>query len=121
VTGKLEHPAENGDGVRGRIVSSRDGLLGEWTAQHNAVETNATTIAVKRGDTLDFLTDCRENPNSDSFQWRITVRQIEGAENRTTAEWNSERGFHGPQAEPLGPWQRLAHTLMLTNEFMFLD
>jgi hypothetical protein len=28
---------------------------------------------------------------------------------------------NGPQAEPLGPWQRLAHTLMLTNEFMFLD
>ncbi len=121
VTGKLEHPSENGDGVRGRIVSNRDGLLGEWVAQHSAVDTNAMTITVRAGDTLDFLTDCRANPNHDSFQWRVTIRQVEGADGQTTNEWKSEQGFHGPQTELLGPWERLAQTLMLTNEFMFLD
>ncbi len=121
VRGKLEHPSENGDGVRGRIVSSRDGLLGEWIAQHKTVDTNTMTHAIKRGDTLDFLTDCRDNPNHDSFQWRVTIRQTEIAAGATTAEWTSERDFHGPQPDPLGPWQRLAQTLMLTNEFLFLD
>jgi hypothetical protein len=121
VRGKLEHPSENGDGVRGRIVSSREGPLGEWIAQHNTVNTNTMTLAVVRGDTLDFLTDCRENPNHDSFQWRVTIRQIGDAEGAMTAEWKSQSGFHGPEAEPLGPWQRLAQTLMLTNEFIFID
>jgi hypothetical protein len=121
VKGKLEHPSENGDGVRGRIVSSCDGLLGEWIAQHKTIDTNTMTLAVKRGDTLDFLTDCRDNPNHDSFQWRVTIRQAESDEGATTAEWKSERDFHGPHAEPLGAWQRLAQTLMLTNEFLFLD
>jgi hypothetical protein len=121
VSGKLEHPSENGDGVRGRLVSSRGGLLGEWVARHGTLDTNAKTIPAKRGDTLDFVTDCRENPSHDSFHWRVTIRQLEGADDQPAAEWKSESGFHGPQAEPLGPWQRLAQTLMLTNEFMFLD
>ncbi|MEO8497426.1 MAG: hypothetical protein ABI614_20335, partial [Planctomycetota bacterium] len=121
VTGKLEHPADQGDGVRGRIVSSRVGAIGEWVAQHGAAATNTEPIAVKSGDTLDFLTDCRENPNSDSFQWRVTIRQANDVEGGKTAEWKSERDFDGPQVEPLGPWQLLAQTLMLTNEFMFLD
>jgi len=79
------------------------------------------TLAVMRGDTLDFLTDCRDNPNHDSFQWRVTIRQAESAEGATIAEWKSERDFHGPQPEPLSAWHRLAQTLMLTNEFLFLD
>jgi hypothetical protein len=120
VRGKLEHPSENGDGVRGRIVSSRSGLLGEWVAQHNSADTNTTTIAMKRGDTLDFLTDCRENSSHDSFQWRVTIRRDQNGDG-VAAEWNSETGFHGPQPEPLGAWQRLSQTLMLTNEFLFLD
>lgn len=121
VSGKLEHPSENGDGVRARIAASRDGLLGEWIAQHKTIDTNTMTLAVMRGDTLDFLTDCRDNPNHDSFQWRVTIRQAESAEGATIAEWKSERDFHGPQPEPLSAWHRLAQTLMLTNEFLFLD
>ncbi|MBC8354184.1 MAG: PSD1 domain-containing protein [Planctomycetes bacterium] len=121
VKGKLEHPSEQGDGVRGRVVSSREGILGEWTAQHGSVDTNSMTIEVKRGDTIDFLTDCRENSSHDSFHWRVTIRRANGTTDHETAEWKSEDGFHGPLAEPLGPWQRLAQTLMLTNEFMFLD
>ncbi|MCA9143121.1 MAG: DUF1553 domain-containing protein, partial [Planctomycetales bacterium] len=121
VRGRLEHPSENGDGVRARIVSSRDGLQGEWIAQHKTIETNTSTLAVKRGDTLDFLADCRDNPNHDSFQWRVTIRQSEGSEGTTTADWKSERDFQGPHAKPLGAWERLAQTLLLTNEFLFLD
>lgn len=121
VQGKLEHPSEHGDGVRGRIVSSREGLLGEWVAQHNTAATNTKAFAVRRGDTIDFLADCRENPNHDSFQWHVTLKQMasDGVANAT--EWKSDEGFHGTQVEPLGPWQRLAQTLMLTNEFLFLD
>ena len=121
VTGNLEHPSEQGDGVRGRIVSSRDGQLGEWIAEHGAAETNTDRFAVQRGDTIDFLTDCRANPSFDSFQWRVTIRQADADNNQPTASWKSEDGFHDPLPQPLRPWQLLAQTLLLTNEFMFLD
>ena len=40
ITGALSHPSENGDGVRGRIVSSRAGELhGQWVAYHGTTET----------------------------------------------------------------------------------
>ncbi|MCB9924604.1 MAG: PSD1 domain-containing protein [Planctomycetaceae bacterium] len=121
VRGKLEHPSEHGDGVRGRVVSSREGLLGEWIAQHDTAETTTKQFSVIRGDTIDFLADCRTNPNHDSFQWQVTLQQLSSDGERPTAEWKSDKGFHGPQAEPLGSWQLLAQTLMLTNEFLFLD
>ena len=33
IQGTLGHGSENGDGVRGRIVSSARGVLGEWSAR----------------------------------------------------------------------------------------
>jgi hypothetical protein len=32
IDGNLEHPSDQGDGVRGRVVSDRQGLVAEWTA-----------------------------------------------------------------------------------------
>jgi hypothetical protein len=39
IAGKFKHASENGDGVRGRIVSSRQGLLGEWPVKTSEAET----------------------------------------------------------------------------------
>lgn len=38
-----------------------------------------------------------------------------------TLIWNSVDDFGGPQGEPLTRWQQLAHILLMTNEFMFID
>jgi hypothetical protein len=94
ITGQLHHPSASGDGVRGRIVSSRTGLHGEWTALNNTVETPVTSIEVQPGDTLDFAVDCRENVNSDSFGWPVTIKlkTTDGQER----SWQSDKEFTGP-------------------------
>jgi hypothetical protein len=95
ITGKLVHSSENGDGVRGRIVSSRTGRIAEWVATHSTAETNTDKIEVQKGDTFDFVVDCRENVNSDSFEWVAQVRLYD-ATNTIRGIWNSQSDFHGP-------------------------
>ena len=94
ITGQLHHPSESGDGVRGRIVSSRSGLHGEWIALHNTVETSVAAIEVQPGDTFDLAVDCRENVNSDSFGWPVTIK-LKTADNKERS-WQSDKEFTGP-------------------------
>jgi hypothetical protein len=61
IQGKLSHESASGDGVRGRVVSSRLGKIGEWAVQNGVVETAAANLEVKLRDNIDFITDCREN------------------------------------------------------------
>ncbi|HEV7281801.1 MAG TPA: PSD1 and planctomycete cytochrome C domain-containing protein [Pirellulaceae bacterium] len=94
IEGSLHHPSENGDGVRGRIVAGRSGLAGEWVAQHGQVDTSVSDLTVEAGDTIDFVVDCVQNVNSDSFNWNATVT-LDPAEGDAIVS-NSEAGFHGP-------------------------
>jgi len=73
VTGSLQHGSPNGDGVRGRVISSRSGLTGEWTAFNGSTSTPVSKINVEAGETIDFITDCREQHTSDSFNWPVTI------------------------------------------------
>ncbi len=119
ITGQLKHPSENGDGVRGRIISSRSGLDGQWEAKTNEVATSGLKIAVQPGDTLDFLTDCRENVTSDSFEWRVRL-ELADATGKVVETWDSAAEFHGPQGTSL-PQQvaiawRLAYGRPATSE-----
>lgn len=96
IQGKLHHPSENGDGVRGRIISSRQGVVGEWQTLHGGVDTKVDAIEVEQGDTIDFMTDCIANENSDSFQWTANLNL-----KTTSREWNYDtaKDFHGPQSK----------------------
>ncbi|MBC8116429.1 MAG: PSD1 domain-containing protein [Candidatus Saccharimonas sp.] len=119
ITGQLKHPSENGDGVRGRIISSRSGLAGQWDAKTNEVATSGLKIAVQPGDTLDFLTDCRENVTSDSFEWRVRLELADSA-GKVVETWDSAAEFHGPLGTSL-PQQvaiawRLAYGRPATSE-----
>jgi mono/diheme cytochrome c family protein len=103
VDGSLAHPSEHGDGVRGRVVSSGGGLLGQWTAAHGSVATTIGGIAIRAGETLDFLVDCREHPTSDSFQWpvKITWKAVAGSAAETAGPaaervFSSVDQFQGP-------------------------
>ncbi len=94
IRGKLSHGSANGDGVRGRIVSSRVGKVGEWVIQNGGVESTVSDLEVKPGETLDFITDCRENHNSDSFSWPITFTRTQPS--RPERVIASADRFHGP-------------------------
>jgi hypothetical protein len=120
IEGVLSHAAEQGDGVRGRIVASRGGLLGAWEAFHSEAATTPPPAAVEAGDTIDFITDCRAGVEFDTFHWAVTLR-LTTSDGDPGPMWDSVSGFHGPIVPPLTRWQQLAQVLLMSNEFMFVD
>src|SRR6185503_4336575 len=52
IEGTLKHDSESGDGVRGFVVSSQLGVVGDWTVRRNKETTSVQKIEVKRGDTI---------------------------------------------------------------------
>ena len=126
VKGDLGHPGEQGDGVRGRIVSSRSGVLGQWVAMRSTTNTVVEKIQVKAGDTVDFVTDCRSNESFDTFSWiaRVKYTGEEGKGEAPRLRWQTKDDFKGPQpAAPksLDPWEKLAQAILLSNEVFFID
>ncbi|MDA0807651.1 MAG: DUF1553 domain-containing protein [Planctomycetota bacterium] len=94
IVGKLSHGSPNGDGVRGRIVSSRSGKAGEWIAFNGGSDTPVNELAVQQGDTIDFVTDCRTAHTSDSFNWPVTITlKTDGVKDYVVV---SNDAFHGP-------------------------
>jgi hypothetical protein len=117
IEGTLRHgqPAvPYGDGVRGRIVSSRHGELASYSVNGSNAETKLGGIKVEKGDTIDFIVDARVDPENDGFSWTPVVRSGETV-------WNAKNDFAGPRAQPLSVWARYAQVLFETNEFAFVD
>ena len=129
VEGTINHPDMHGDGVRGRIVSSRIGELGVWTAFHGSKSTSIDKLMVKKGDNIDFVVDCNKEQGFDSFQWNPRLHVVESgakliAAPATAQSWDAAADFGGPPAAPivaLTNWERYVQTLLMTNEFNFVD
>jgi Protein of unknown function (DUF1553)/Protein of unknown function (DUF1549)/Planctomycete cytochrome C len=94
VSGKLSHGSENGNGVRGRVVSSRSGKAGEWMAFHQEIDTTTQVIDVVSGDTIDFVTDANGGHTSDSFNWPVTLTLKSAGQPDQTI--SSVKSFSGP-------------------------
>jgi hypothetical protein len=125
IEAELHHPSEKGDGVHARIVSSRRGSLGEWTAQHGKASTRVEKIDVKAGDTIDFIADCRGSVEYDSFTWGPTIKyNSQGSSSDDQSLWEAKTDFSGPvkpKPKALDPWTKYAQILLLANELMFVD
>ena len=128
ITGELNHPSDKGDGVRARVVSSRTGLLGEWTAKNNQAAVKLDRVEVRRGDHLDFVADCRQTVEFDSFHWSPVIKMVSESGKPSTdeaGEWNAKADFSGPkkppEKRPLTAWEKYAQVLLLANELMFVD
>jgi hypothetical protein len=126
VSGELDHPGNVGDGVRARLVSSRLGLVAEWTAKSSKARTALASVSVLQGDTLDFIVDMMDSENTDSFKWApvLTHRPPPTAPaGSLTRVWDAGRDFRGPTKDPvpLEPWGKYAQVLLSSNEFVFVD
>jgi len=123
----LEHSSDKGDGVRGRIVSSRTGTVGEWIAFNQKSQTPIERLEVRRGDTIDFVTDCRGSVGFDSFNWAPTIKYVFDSTKAPAdqpKEWSAKTDFSGPTREKppsLGAWEKYAQVILLANELVFVD
>ncbi|HSH15863.1 MAG TPA: DUF1553 domain-containing protein, partial [Verrucomicrobiae bacterium] len=116
ITGMLKHEPEQGDGIRGFMVSSRHGELKSATVHKSQVEMTAENISVEAGDTIDFIVDIADNLNSDQFLWEPVIVAGE-------LKSDAKAEFTGPTPAPdyLTPWAQYAQVLLLSNEFAFVD
>lgn len=119
ISGKLIHDLEQAcvscDGVEAVIVSSRNGVAGNWSAYLSQAET-AATVEVKTGDTLDFIVLNKKNTSGDDFKWRVILRR-----DGSTEDWDSVRDFYSPVAMPMNAWERYVQALIAAVEFSMID
>jgi hypothetical protein len=125
VVATLGHGSTNGDGVRGRIVSSATGPLGTWTVMNQKVDTKLEDVTVDAGLTLDFVVDGLATPNADTYTWApiITFTPDPEASDLAKRTWDARKDFAAPEkvAVPLTRWEELAQVLLLSNELAFVD
>jgi hypothetical protein len=118
ITGELSRPEGQVGTLRGRIVSTRQGELGVWTAAKPSSSTSVERLEVKSGDVLDFIVDAAPDAG---FWWSPRVRIIEvppGELGGLVNDWRADADFHG-QPRPLSAWEKFAQVLLMTNEFAF--
>ena len=119
VSGKLARAAKNGDGIRALVIPNGQPAVGDWTIVTDSIATSVPYVTLKAGEWIDFVVDCLGNASHDSFAWSAEVAGIEG----TVGQWTTKRDFAGPKptVAPLNAWERYAHALLMTNEFIFVD
>ena len=92
IKGNLQHPSDNGDGVRLTLYSSRLGQAGQWSAKTGGADYDVI-VDVEAGDRIDAVVDMVENYTSDSFSNVYTITQLESD---IATVWVSDKEFHGP-------------------------
>lgn len=117
----VSHEPEQGDGVRFVVVKNSNEILADVVAAHGATTAAAKGVDLKAGETLDFVTHCQANESHDSFQSQIMITQ--SVDGNVTRVWKSADDFRESEAAEarLDAWAQLAQTLILTNEFLFVD
>ena len=90
-------PCLTGDGVRGRIVSSRHGELASWSVNGSSAETKLAGIKIEKDDTIDFVVDARRDSENDAFSWSPVIKV-------GSSTWNAKSDFTGPVHGELRNW-----------------
>ena len=124
VAGEIALSRQGGDGVRARLISGSRGQLGEWIVKETPAKTEVEKVAVKRGEILDFTVDCLQNGSTDAYRWAPTVQLLVRAEDAPTnvqTVWEAQADFKAPPPPKLQPLEQMAHALLMTNEFLFVD
>ena len=120
--GQLGHRSENGDGVRASIWIGSERHFME-TQQKNDRAYGPISGKIEMGQSIDFVASAGESDSFDSFHWRVSIR-LTGPDGRTL-ETDSAKHFSGPfnpeSNQPLDRLSQLAQTLLMSNEFAFVD
>jgi hypothetical protein len=85
------------------------------------------SFAIQAGDTLDFIVDIAEQLNTDQFEWPAVIQwKPQSSAQAPSPEiggvtWDSRRDFTKTMSLSLKPLEQLAHSLLMSNEFIFVD
>lgn len=122
VRGQMGHRSEEGDGVRTSIWIDKQRVF-QGTQKSNNRPYGPLGGRVEAGQTIDFVSTAGGSDSFDSFYWRMNVRLI-GSDGRRI-DSDSTKDFSGPfdpeSSQPLDRLAQLAHTLLMSNEFAFVD
>ena len=132
IQGTLNHPMSNqarrfgySNGIRGWVISGRQGVIARWTIAGMQVATDIERLTVEPGETIDFVVDSRGDYESDDFTWAPVIEEMLTLEQKQAGEkarrWSAADDFRLPQEKPLSPWEQFAQVLLMTNEFAFVD
>lgn len=117
----LVHASDKGDGIRGRVVSSRQGVLADLKALNSKAGFKKETLKVEPGETLDFVADCGPagDQSFDSFNWAPVIQRTD----IPGMAWNSAEDFGDKPRSivPMNPAAQLAQTLFQANAFIYVD
>jgi hypothetical protein len=118
--------APSGEGVRARIISSRQGQLGVWIAIGTEEPTNFADVEVHRGETIDFVVEARGTEPNAGFSWApILQMDNTGADSakKPKLTWDASKDFadNAENRRQYRIWDRFAQILLESNEFLFLD
>jgi hypothetical protein len=123
ISGTVGHADVGGDGIRASIIFSREGTLATWTLFNRKADHKIEPIAVKEGDTIDFVVDLNGTINYDVFTWAPVIKTVK-VRGVPADEYDAKKQFAGKPAlagPPLDAWQEYAQVLMQSNEFLFVD
>lgn len=116
IESKLIHEPAPGDGIRAWIVSSRQGLLSSAELHQGSTSLSAAALPIEAGETIDFIVDIKDVLNSDQYLWSVTIHDLNAGQ-----VWNSVTDFPQDEGNRFTSWEQLAHILICTNEFQFVD
>ncbi|RCS54098.1 DUF1549 domain-containing protein [Bremerella cremea] len=121
----VNHSAPVADGIRCWVLSSRGEVLRQELVHNTTREINISSIQLLEGEWIDFVVDIREILNSDEHLWSPQITALPPTSvahnDALLPHWDATRDFTGQQDHQLDVWEQLAHVLLLSNEFLFVD
>lgn len=122
IRGTMGHRQKEGDGFVASIwVAGRRIFRG--TQKSNNRPYGPLSGQLKKGQTVDLVALPGESSSFDTFYWNARIRLL-GSDKRV-AQSDSVKHFSGPfnveAVRPLDRLAQLAQTLMMSNEFAFVD
>ena len=118
------HEVAAGNGIRCWIFSSTEGMLMSHVLHNQRQAMNVANVALKKGDSIDFVVDINGDLNSDQYLWAPEIVDVSNGDKSVASQalsWKSERDFSGPMPKLLSGWEQFAQVLLIANELMFVD
>lgn len=117
----ISHEVAAGDGIRAWVIHNGQRVLFEQRIHQSQVECRLKSVAVNKGDTIDFVVDIADTLNSDQHLWNPKILSVDPNTSQPEASrWDSQVDFRGPATAKLTPLAQWIQVLLMSNEAAFL-